>query len=151
MKTQVIYLYICYKYYVLQIYQCIYFHPSEITENNFTVPSWFSRCHQAFKILQLELRVGGGYQVMAIGSMTSPPPSSCNRVHNGVAKSGIWLVCLLFPRIWFLRAVVCMCNKVLNHLKLCTVLPYGAIWYSNEVWKWMPIKVCKEVGRLQMK
>jgi len=25
-----------------------------------TVPSWFSRCHRDFKILQLEFRVGGG-------------------------------------------------------------------------------------------
>ena len=35
----------------------------------------------------------------AIGSKASPPPTSCIRVHNGVAKSGIWLLCPILPRI----------------------------------------------------
>jgi len=51
--------------------------------------------------------VGGrGKQVKAIGGKASPLPPSCIRVHNGVAKSGICLVCPLLPRIKVLCSVV---------------------------------------------
>jgi hypothetical protein len=72
---------------------------------------------------------GRGNKANAIGSKTSPPPSSCNRMHNGVMKSGIWLVCLLRKYDFCVCVLLCVCvfNKVMNHLKIFTILPYSVI------------------------
>jgi hypothetical protein len=78
----------------------------------------------------------GGNRCKAMGSITSPPPSSCNSVHNGVAKvecsSCVSYFQSAFNVCCYVRVSV---TEWLNPLKMLQYCLCGVSLYSNEVAK----------------